>query len=290
MYVMLGVTGQVGRNALKTLQELEPDARIRIVTRHRPDGLGEGIEWHAADVMHDVEMLASAFQGATAVFVMNPVPPDAEDVYDDAAKISATIAAAIEQAGRPRIVALSSQGAHLPEGTGVITALHDFETALHRIGAPLTCVRSTFFMESWLPFAVAAMETGQWWAMRDPPGAQDYAVSARDGGAVIAQCLLDAASPAVVNVTGVKSYSENDAASIWASLIGRAIEVVPVPAAERAYVLEGAGLGPSYARALSGMYNALDAGRVPFEPAPDTRYGATSLDEVLRVGVPHMPG
>lgn len=36
MYVMLGATGQVGRNALKTLQELEPDARIRIVTRHPP--------------------------------------------------------------------------------------------------------------------------------------------------------------------------------------------------------------------------------------------------------------
>lgn len=290
MYVMLGATGQVGSNVLKTLQELEPDARIRIVARRRPDRLEECIEWHAADVMHDVERLASAFQGATAVFVMNPVPPDAEDVYRDAAKISATIAAAIEKAGRPRSVALSSQGAHLPEGTGVITALHDFETALHRTGAPLTYVRSTFFMESWLPFAAAAMETGQWWAMRDPPDMQDSAVSARDVGAVIAQCLLDAASPAVVNVTGVNRYSENDAASIWASLIGRAIEVVPVPAAERAYVLEGAGLGPSYARALSGMYNALDAGRVPFEPAPDTRYGATSLDEVLRVGVPNAPG
>ena len=191
MYVMLGATGQVGSNVLKTLQELEPDARIRIVARRRPDRLEESIEWHAADVMHDVENLASAFQGATAVFVMNPVPPDAEDVYRDAAKISATIAAAIEQAGHPRIVALSSQGAHLPEGTGVITALHDFETALHRTGAPLAYVRSTFFMESWLPFAAAAMETGQWWAMRDPPDMQDSAVSARDVGAVIAECLLD---------------------------------------------------------------------------------------------------
>ena len=290
MYVILGATGQVGSNALKTLRERQPDAQIRIVARHRPDGLEERIEWHAADVMHDVATLASAFRGAAAVFVMNPVPPDAEDVDDDAAKISATIAAAIEQAGRPRVVALSSQGAHLPEGTGVITALHHFEQALRSTGAPLTCVRSTFFMESWLPFAAAAMEPGQWWAMRDPPDMQDSAVSARDVGAVIAECLLDAASPDVVNVTGAHKYSENDAAQIFASLCGRNIEVVSVPAAERAYVLEGAGLGESYAAALAEMYGALDQGRVPFQAAPDTRYGTTPLEEVLRTMVAHTPG
>lgn len=290
MYVILGASGQVGSSVLTTLSQLAPDAKVRAIARRRPRDVANGIEWHEADVSTDVDALAAAMQGATAVFVMNPVPPDAEDVYRDAAKISGTIAAAIKKAGRPRSVALSSQGAHLPQGTGVITALHDFEVALRKTGAPLTCVRSTFFMESWLLFAAAAIENGQWWAMREPPDEQDSTVSARDVGTVIAQCLLDAGSPAIVNVTGERTYSEKDAASLMASLSGRAIEVVPVPAAERAGAFEGAGLSPSYAAALADMHGALDAGRVPFEHVPDTRHGATPLEEVLRAAIPNTPG
>ena len=290
MYVILGATGQVGSSVLKTLRMLAPDVRIRIVGRRRPGILADGIEWHEADVSSDVQGLASALQGATAAFVMNPVPPDAEEVCRDAAKISTTIATAVQQASNPRIVAVSSQGAHLPEGTGVIAALHDFETALSATDAPLTCVRSTFFMESWLPFAGEALETGKWWAMRNLPEAQDNAVSARDVGAVIAQCLLDAASPAIVNVTGARTYSENDAASILESLSGRSIDVAAVPPSERVEALEGAGLGPSYARALADMYDALDAGRIPFEPVPDTRHGTITLEEVLRAVIPNTPG
>lgn len=282
MYVILGATGQVGSSALATLLQLAPDVKVRAIARHRSRDLADHVEWHEVDVTTDVDGLTAAMQGATAVFVMNPVSANAADVYRDAAQISGTIAAAIKQAGGPRIVALSSQGAHLSAGTGVITTLHDFEAKLRTTGAPLTCVRSTFFMESWLPFAAAAMDSGQWWAMRDLPDEQDNTVSARDVGTVIARCLLDADSPAIVNVTGARTYSEADAAGGLASLSGRAIEVVPVPASERAGAFEGAGLSPSYARALADMHDALDAGRVPFEPAPDTRYGTTPLEDVLR--------
>lgn len=290
MYVILGATGQVGSHVLKTLQAIEPDAQLRIVSRHSPDDLCDGVEWREVDASNDVDGLASALHDAAAVFVMNPVPPDAVDVYQEAAKISNTIALAVKKAGRPRIVALSSQGAHLSQGTGIITALHDFEEALRATDAPLTFVRSTFFMESWLPFAAAAMKSGQWWAMRDPPDEQNSAVSARDVGAVIAQCLHDEDSPGIVNVTGSRMYSENDAAALMASLSGRAIEVVPVPAAERPGAFEGAGLSPSYAAALAEMHDALDAGRVPFEIMPDTRQGGTSLEEVLCVLMPNTPG
>ncbi len=285
MYVILGATGQVGGHAAQKLQQLHPEAPLRIVARRAPKAMPANAEWREVDVASDVDGLASAMQGANAVFVMNPVPPDATDVYRDAGSISQTIAAAIERAGRPRTVALSSQGAHLATGTGIITALHDFESALRNTSAPLTCVRSTFFMESWLPFAATALASGQWWAMRDPPDVQDRAVSARDVGAVIAECLWDGASPAIVNVIGARTYSDVEAAAALAAMSGRPIEVVPVPAAERGNVLEGAGLGPSYAAALADMYAALDAGAVPFEPVPDIRHGTTSLEEVLR-GVP----
>lgn len=282
MYVMLGATGQVGGSVLKTLRNLEPDAPLRIVGRRAPQALPPGVEWRDIDVSHDVDALASAFEGAKAAFVLNPVPPDAEDVWRAAAQISETIAAAIVRAGRPRIVALSSQGAHLREGTGVIAALHGFEKALRATGAPLTCVRSTFFMESWLPFAAAAIETGEFMAMRSPPDARDNAVSARDVGAVIADVLRDCDAPAVINVTGPGTCSEADAAAALAAVSGQPIRLVEIPAADRAGTLEAAGLSASYAAALADMYAALDAGRVPFEPAPETRRGMTTLQDVFR--------
>lgn len=220
--------------------------------------------------------------GVNAAFVLNPVPPDAADVRRDAARISANIASAITRAGRPRIVALSSQGAHLREGTGVIATLHDFEAALRGTGAPLTCMRSTFFMESWLPFAAAALDTGEWMAMRTPVDKPDSAVSARDVGGFIAQAMRDSDAPAVINVTGACTWSETDAAATLAAISGRSIPVVSIPAAQRADVLERAGLGASYAAALAQMYAALDAGRVPFEPAPQTRHGTTPLEDVFR--------
>ena len=282
MYVILGATGQVGGSVLKTLRKLEPGAPVRIVGRRAPQVLPHGVEWREADIARDTGALAAALDGATAAFVLNPVPPDAEDVWRDAARISDNIAAAIVRAGRPRIVALSSQGAHLREGTGVIAALHGFENALRGTGAPLTCVRSTFFMESWLPFAAAALETGAFMAMRSPPDAQDNAVSARDVGAFIAQVLPGADTPEVINVTGLGTCSEADAATAVASVTGRSVRVVEIPAAQRASVLEDAGLGTSYAAALADMYAALDAGRVPFEPASKTLRGATTLQSVFR--------
>lgn len=289
MYVILGATGQVGGGVLRALLQHQSDMPLRIVGRCAPGDLPANVAWHQVDVTRDVEGLALAMQGARAVFVMNPVPPDARDVHHAAAGISRTIADAVVRAGRPRVVALSSQGAHLAEGTGIITALHGFEIALRGSGAPLTLVRSTFFMESWLPFAIAALETGQWWAMRDPADVQGGAVSARDVGMVIARCLLDPAPPTLINVIGARMYSENDAASIWASLAGCPIEVVPIAASERARTLESTGLGQSYACALAGMYDALDAGRVPFEPVADMHHGTTRLEDVLRPAVPDAP-
>ena len=283
MYLILGATGQVGGHVLKAIQRHRPGAPLRIVSRRPPETLPAHADWREIDLARDAEGLASAMEGVSTAFVMNPVPPDAGDVYREAAAISRTIADAIERAGKPRVVALSSQGAQLADGTGVITVLHDFETALRGTGAPLTAVRSTFFMESWLPFAAAALESGQWWAMRSPPDARDAAVSARDVGAVIADCMLAPEAPAIVNVTGARSYSEVDAVAILSSLAGRGIELVTVPAAERAGVLEAAGLGPSYAAALAAMYDALDAGRVPFEAAADVRLGSTPLEDVLNI-------
>lgn len=286
MYVILGATGQVGGSVLKALQALEPDAPLRIASRRRPVGLGPGIQWREADVSADAGALAAALEGAHAAFVLNPVPSDATDVHGDAARISANIASAIVQAGRPRIVALSSQGAHLREGTGVITSLYAFEQALRESGAPLTCVRSTFFMESWLPFAAHALASGEWLAMRTPVDAPDSAVSARDAGAFAAQCLRDAGAPAVVNVTGARNYSEADAAATLAAVTGRELRLVAVPQAQRAGVLQAAGLGASYAAALADMYAALDAARVPFEAVPDVRQGSTRLEAVFRAAFP----
>ena len=281
MYAILGATGQVGGAVLDTLLAQEPAEWIRAVGRRRPARLPREAEWRHADLRGDTAALADALAGATAAFVLSPLSPGAPDVHAEGEALARTLAEAVVRSGCPRVVALSSQGAHLARGTGVIGTLHALEAALRRTGARTTFLRSTFFMQSWLPFAQAAMASGTWHAMHVPLDAPLDAVSARDVGACAARLMREPDPPAIVNIGGAGAWSERDVAGIVAGLAGRPIEVVAVPPERRADVLCAAGLGRSHAQALAEMHAAIEAGAVPFEPVPRTEHGTESLEEVV---------
>ena len=92
--------------------------------------------------------------------------------------------------------------------------------------------------------------------------------------------------PAIVEAIGPRQYSEQDAADVLTRLGVRPVAAVIVPAEARAPALIEAGLSPSYARALAGMYAALDAGAVPFSGDGPLHRGATTLETVLAAAIP----
>lgn len=280
MYVVMGASGNVGGAALQTLQG--GGHPVRALCRRPPQAeAGQGVDWLAVDAL-DAASLTQAFRGARCAFVMNPVGPDADNVFEQAARLSDFVATALREAGVPHAVVLSSQGAHLSEGTGVITALHRFETALQQAGCPLTILRAAYFMESWQPMAMIARDSGAMPALLSPTDRPILTVSSGDVGRLAAGIMVNP-QPGVINVVGPRRYSEVDAASVLTDLLGREVALAEIPGPEVAAFHRAAGLGASFSDAIAQMYAAINSGDVPFEDTPETRWSEqpTRLDSVL---------
>jgi len=100
--------------------------------------------------VYDVQFLASAFSGADAAYCM--IPPgnylDPEhDILASCHQIGKNYAKAIEQSGVRRVVHLSSIGAHLNSGSGLIMGHHDVEHILAALPntVAITHMRPTAF-------------------------------------------------------------------------------------------------------------------------------------------------
>lgn len=86
MYVVMGASGNVGGAALQTLQG--GGHPVRALCRRPPQAeAGQGVDWLAVDAL-DAASLTQAFRGARCAFVMNPVGPDADNVFEQAARLS----------------------------------------------------------------------------------------------------------------------------------------------------------------------------------------------------------
>ncbi len=283
MFAILGATGQTGGAALAAA--LAAGHAVRAIVREpsRAAALAKkGANLAKAD-LDDVEALTAAFAGADAVYVLNPVPHAAEDVFAAAAKNGATIADAIRRAGVPHVVALSSSGAHRTEGTGIVRALHDFEQALRGAAASLTFIRATEFMENWGSVLGIAAEHGILPSMRQPLDAAGETVSAVDVGRQAAAELTRPHDDGlrIVNVKGPAEYSPEDAAAALGDLLGKPVMAVATPREEWEPGLVAAGLSASHARELAGLYDAMNAGRAGFEEVGETRRGSVTLKQAL---------
>lgn len=281
MFVVMGASGRVGGRVVEILARAQ--LPVRAISRQAREESRPNVEWAVADAF-DPESLAEAFKGATSVFVLNAISPDVSDVHNEASRLSASISAALLKASVPHVVALSSQGAQIPTGTGVVISLNGFEAALRETGLGVTYLRPAFFMESWVPLALSAAETGVFPAFLNPPEKAVDTVSALDVGRIAAESLL-AREPGIVNITGPMRYSDEDAARICAELLDRDIMTVPIPASEVASAHVAVGLSPSYASAIAEMYGAINADAIPFEQIGRAASGKTTLYEVLGSGL-----
>ncbi|MDN3580311.1 NmrA family NAD(P)-binding protein [Mucilaginibacter flavus] len=94
----------------------------------------------------DVTFIASAFTGADAVYAMVPPNFGAPSLREYQGQTGKNYAEAIRQSGVKRVVALSSIGAHLSEGTGPIKGVHDVEGILSGLeDVAIKFIRAPFF-------------------------------------------------------------------------------------------------------------------------------------------------
>lgn len=149
------LTGSLGHISKPLAQELIQKGHAVTIISSKPDKQPaiEALGAHAAiGSLEDAAFLTATFTGADAVYTMIPPSPlGFNDPHLDIAGYIGTVTRAyvdaIQRAGVPRVVHLSSVGADLAQGTGVLRTIHhEPEVALGQLpNVAITFMRPTTF-------------------------------------------------------------------------------------------------------------------------------------------------
>lgn len=282
MFLVTGITGQTGAAAARTL--LDAGHAVRALVRSPEKArawAARGVSLVAGDVT-SADDLARAMEGVAGAYVLAPPDYAASGFVERAGRIARATRAAAEATGLPRLVFLSSEGAHLPEGTGVIASLHAAEQALSGVRTRLTLLRATYFQENFAPVLGLAAAQGVLPTMLADLDRPQRMVATADIGRVAAELLTVEDAPALVELAGPEDPTPRAVAAAFASALGR--EVVPVVPPREAWegILREAGLGEEGARLLAAMYDGINAGRVRVSGDVPLARGRIGIGETVR--------
>jgi uncharacterized protein YbjT (DUF2867 family) len=223
-----------------------------------------GAEGRTGDAA-DAGFLARAFRDADAVYTLLPTDRQSLDYRARQDQEGEAIARAIRESGVRYVVALSSLGADLSEGTGVIVGLHAQEERLKRLqGANVLLLRPVSFFENFFDTLDLIKRDG----IIVDSVAPDLAVpmvAARDIAEVAAKVLMtrDWEGVVVRELLGPCDLSHREVARILGARIGRPdLAYVRLSYGDMAQALTQAGMSESFARLYVEMTRAFNEGRV----------------------------
>jgi len=265
MITVMGATGQTGSKIARALLAAGEEVRALGRSREKLAALAaDGAEARAGDTA-DAGFLTEAFRGAEAVYTLLPTDRRAPDYAARQREEGLAIVEAIRDAGVRRVVALSSLGAEVPAGTGVIAGLHEQEERLRALeGVDLLLVRPVSFFENYFDQLELVRSQG---IVADSV-APDLAipmVATRDVADVAARALAtrDWHGVAVRELLGPRDLAPVEAARILGERIGKPeLPYVALGYEEMAGALVEAGLSESFARLYVEMTRAFNEGRV----------------------------
>jgi uncharacterized protein YbjT (DUF2867 family) len=135
MITVMGASGHTGRKITDALLK----AGKKVCALGRSESKLAELQCAGAEIVsgdtNDAAFLAKAFQGADVVYTLLPTDQRACDYRAAQDRQGEAIVKAICESGVRYVVALSSMGADLTEGTGVIAGLHAQEERLKTLDA-----------------------------------------------------------------------------------------------------------------------------------------------------------
>ena len=143
------ITGSLGNISRPLAEELIAKGHeVTIVTRNA--GNREEINQLGARAaigsVEDAAFLTQAFAGADAVYAMTPPNFAANDMIGYYRNTALAYAEAVQNTGVKRVVYLSSYGADVDKGTGIIVGSHQAEGILNALeNVSVTCLRPGYF-------------------------------------------------------------------------------------------------------------------------------------------------
>ena len=152
MIVVTGATGRTGWQVTEGL--LARGEKVRVVGRDAKrlaPLVQQGAEPFVGNV-EDVESMTSAFDGASAVYLVLPEDLSQQDLRALQERVSDSYAAAVSKAHVQFVVNLSSIGAQHATNTGPIVGLHNQQQKLDQVaGLNVLHLRAAYFMENTTP-------------------------------------------------------------------------------------------------------------------------------------------
>lgn len=286
-YVITGATGNTGKPIALGL--LEKGHNVRIISRSADKAKelsDKGAKLFEGEISN-AQLLQRAFLGADAVYAMVPFNMGAKDYFEFQLTHVSAMAKALEKSNVSYVVSLSSVGAHLKEGAGVVQGLQRMEEAFNRIkGMNTMHLRASYFMENTLAQVGAIKHMG---AMGNPVKGDlpIPMVATKDIAAVALKYLLalDFKGQNHTYILGRRDVSYNDVARVFGPAIGKPdLKYYAVSYEDGAKAMIQMGMGESVVNRLNEFVKALNEGHV-LEDAKRTAQNTTptSIEEFAHV-------
>jgi uncharacterized protein YbjT (DUF2867 family) len=216
--------------------------------------------------VENVDFLTTVFTGADVVYTMVPPTNFFNPSFDLRAYTTGIVnnfVQAIQQSGVRRLVHLSSIGAHLDKGSGLILAHHEAEVILGRLSdVDITFMRPVGFYYNLFGFIPQIKKDG---VISANYGADEDLVwvSTIDIAAAIADELEGPTSHRKVRYVASDELTGHETASILGAAIGKPdLKWILVSDSDRQNFLEAVGLNRQIAAGLVEMFACQHSGRL----------------------------
>ena len=281
---VMGATGHIGAELTEHLLAKGHEVRALGRDAKKLGALAARGAKTKSGTFTDAAVLADAFAGAEAAFVMIPPSYGEADfgAYQD--RQADAIVKALQKSGVRKVVTLSSVGAQQSEGTGPIKGLHRMEKRFSQSGGPdVVHLRPSYFMENHF-FAIPTIKS---MGISGSPMKPDLAmgqIATKDIAQKAAELLdrADFRGTAVVELAGPRDLTMAQVTPVLGRAIGKpdlAYVQFPYPDAEKA--LAGMGMPPATAALMVEMYRGFNEGLVvPQSPPQRTK---TTIEEFAPV-------
>lgn len=283
MYVIAGVSGKTGSATANAL--LARGEAVTVIVREAAKGeawRARGAQVAVADLA-DSAALTTALRGAKGAYLLNPPDYASTDPIAAAHRVGASFGKAIAGSDVAHAVVVSSYGAQLAKGTGIIGTLHALEAELANVDRPITFVRASAFMQNQGGVVELARTQGILPSMLQPLDRAIDMIDTDEIGRVVAEALVAGprGSRRVIELTGPAKYSPNDAAKILAGLYKREVTAVAPPHDQWAGILTQGGMSAQVAQLFVEMFDGINDGTVRFEHAETEVRGTSTFETAL---------
>jgi NAD(P)H dehydrogenase (quinone) len=280
MYAVTGITGQVGGAVARSL--IEAGHKVRAVVRSEEKGApwaALGCEVAIADYSN-VAAMTKAFSGVEGVFVLMAPNYDPEPGYPQTVAANAAVRGALDAARPPKVVVLSTVGAHV-ERANLLNNLKMTEESLRTLPVPIAFLRAAWFFEnsSW---DLEAAKTGVVPCFLQPLDHPIPMIATADIGVAAAGLLSETwAGARVVELEAPERYTALDIAAGLAAAFGHPVRMNPVPRAEWDTLFRSQGARNPVPRIQ--MLDGFNEGWIDFEGGTvERRRGTTTLNAGLK--------